>query len=136
MADLKSGSESALRAADALLHTAGRAVLLRLPAPAIPGDPAEQLGLVTPEFQDVELTPVVVLRGKTPGTQEFLISASAVRKIVGSLGYSAAKVLFAGSCGIMLDGVILQIFSVVEAQMNGTVYLYRVVVQLPTALTP
>jgi hypothetical protein len=135
MADLKSGSESALRAADALLRTAGRAVLLRLPAPAVPGDPAEQLGLATPVFQDVELTPVIIRRGKTEGRQELLISASAVTKIIGSLGYSAAKVLFADSYCIMLDEVVLQIISVAESEINGTVYLYRVTVQLPAALT-
>jgi hypothetical protein len=134
MADLRSGSESALRAADALLRTAGRAVLLRLPAPAIPGDPAEQLGLATPEFQDVEITPVVVQRGKNDGTQELFVSASAIRKVIGSLGYSAAKVLFASAYGMVLDEVVLQIVSVTESELNGNVYLYRVTVQLPSAL--
>ena len=33
--------------------------MLRLPAPAVPGDATEQLGLAVPEFQDVELAPVV-----------------------------------------------------------------------------
>jgi hypothetical protein len=135
VADLRISSQSAARAADALLRTAGRAVLLRLPAPAIAGDSAEQLGLVAPEFQDVELAPVVVQRGKTAGTQELLVSATAVSRIVGSLGYSAAKVLFAGAYGVVLDGVVLQILSVTESEVNGMTYLYRLTLQLPILLT-
>src|SRR5665213_1558946 len=59
MADLLSASAAAVRAADVLLRCAGgRAVMLRMPAPASAADVAEQLGLAGPEFQDVELAPV------------------------------------------------------------------------------
>ena len=42
----------------------GRAVLLRMPAPATAGDVTEQLGLAMPEFQDVELAPVVFRKAR------------------------------------------------------------------------
>ena len=38
-------------------------VMLRMPGPAVPGDATEQLGLAVPEFQDMELAPVVLLQG-------------------------------------------------------------------------
>jgi hypothetical protein len=133
MANAPNASSAAVRAADTLLRTAGRTLLLRLPAPAIPGDPTEQLGLATPQFQDVELSPVVVLSGKTSGSELLLVSATAVNTIVGSLGYSAARVLFAGAVGVMLDDL-LQIEAVAESEVNGTVYLYRLTLRLPTAL--
>ena len=134
MANAINASDAAVRAADTLLRTAGRTVMLRLPAPAIPGDPTEQLGLAVPQFQDVELGPVVVLAGKTSGAEELLVSATAVNAIVGSLGYSAARVLFAGAFGILLDGVLLQIEAATESEVNGTVYLYRLAVRVPIAL--
>jgi hypothetical protein len=134
MANAVNASSAAVRAADTLLRTAGRTVMLRLPAPAVPGDPTEQLGLAMPEFQEVELAPVVVLAGKTPGSEQLLVSATAVNAIVGSLGYSAARVLFAGAFGIVLDGVLLQVEAVAESEINGIVYLYRLTLRLPTAL--
>ena len=58
MGDLLSGSGAAVRTADVLLRgIGGRSVMLRMPALASAGDVAEQLGLATPEFQDVELAP-------------------------------------------------------------------------------
>src|SRR5580704_8752696 len=97
MADLLMASGAAVRTADTLLRgVGGRVVLLRLPSPAVPADATEQLGLAVPLFQDVELGPVVLFAGK-PGMRVMLVSASAVSGIVGSLGYSAADVLFAGA---------------------------------------
>jgi len=56
---------AAVRAADVLLRCAGgRSVLLRMPANASAGDTTEQLGLAVPEFQDVELAPVVFRKAR------------------------------------------------------------------------
>lgn len=129
-----------MRAADALLRTAGgRTVVLRLPAPAIPADAAEQLGLAVPEFQDVELGPVVVRSvkagaGGAAGTRELLVSATAVNRIVGSLAYAAAHVLFSVAYGVLLDGVLLEVISVTEQEIGGQPYVYRVTVRVPLAL--
>ncbi len=95
----------------------GRAVLLRMPAPASAGDATEQLGLAVPEFQDVELAPVVFRKARASATEgkaakrEMMVSASAVNALVGSLGYSAASVLFATAFGVLVDGVLMEVVS-------------------------
>ena len=43
---------------------------------------------------------------------ELLVSASAVSGIVGSLGYSAADVLFARAYGVLVDDALLEVVSV------------------------
>jgi hypothetical protein len=139
MADLLSASGAAVRTADALLRgTGGRVVLLRLPAPGIPGDPTEQLGLAAPEFQDVELGPVVIYgesaKGANAGTRDMLVSASAVSGIVGSLGYSAAGVLFAVAYGVLVDGVLMEVVSAGESEVGGVPYVYRLVLKMPVGL--
>ncbi len=121
------------RMADALLRSlGGRTVLLHIPVPAVPGDLGEQVGLGSPGFQDVALGPVVfrrVLVGTGDATKaakaELLVSASAVAAIVGSLAYQSAEVLFASAAGVLVDGVLLQVVSVSQAEAFGAVYLYR-----------
>lgn len=141
MVDLLSASGATVRAADALLRgVGGRAVLLRMPAPASAGDVAEQLGLETPQFQDVELAPVVFRKARTTVSDgkaakwELMVSASAVEALVGSLGYSAASVLFATAFGVLVDGVLMTVESATESEANGAPYVYRVVLLAPLAL--
>jgi hypothetical protein len=135
----------AIRAADALLRSGGRTVLLRIPGPGSSGDVSEQLGLAVPEFQDVELTPVVFRRARamvTEGTAksdgrtrwELMVSATAVSALVGSLGYSAASVLFSVAFGVLVDGVLLEVESATESEIDGVPYVYRLVVREPTAV--
>ena len=140
MADLSRSTSAAVRAADTLLQLAGgRAVLLRLPAPGIPADAKEQLGLAVPEFQDVELSLVVVRAvkagvGITAGTRELLVSATAVNRIVGSLAFAAASVLFGVAYGVLLDGVLLEMISATEHETGGAPYVYRLLVRAPLVL--
>jgi hypothetical protein len=145
MADLVNGSAAAMRAADVLLRCAGgRAVLLRMPAQASAGDTTEQLGLAAPTFQDVELAPVVFRKSRQAVTTqaavgkvarwELMVSASAVNALVGSLGYSAASVLFATAFGVLIDGVLMAVESVTESEVFGAPYVYRVIVDAPVAL--
>src|SRR6201996_7443042 len=135
MADLVSGAGAAVRAADALLRCAGgRSVLLRMPAPASAGDTTEQLGLAVPEFQDVELAPVVFRKARATVAEgkaakwELMVSATAVNGVVGSLGYSAASVLFATAFGVLIDGVLMEVESATESEVFGAPYVYRLVV--------
>jgi len=124
-----------VRAADALLRSlGGRTVLLHIPAQAIPGDMGEQLGLAAPLFQDVPIGPAVLrkIRPKIamaakerPAEAELLVSASAVTKIVGSLQYQSADVLFANACGALIDGELMEITSATSVEGFGSVYLYR-----------
>jgi hypothetical protein len=145
MADLLKGSTAAVRAADVLLRCAGgRAVLLRMPAQASAGDTTEQLGLAVPTFQDVELAPVVFRKNRQAVTTqaavgkvakwELMVSATAVNALVGSLGYSAASVLFATAFGVLIDGVLMAVESVTESEVFGAPYVYRLVVDAPVAL--
>jgi hypothetical protein len=144
MADLVNRSAAAVRAADVLLRCAGgRSVLLRMPANASAADTTEQLGLAVPEFQDVELGPVVFRKARQAALsvtlekavrRELMVSATAVEKVVGSLGYSAASVLFATAFGVLIDGVLMEVVSATESEVFGTPYVYRLVLRAPLAL--
>ena len=107
--------------------------MLRMPAPAVAGDVTEQLGLAVPEFQDVELAPVVFRKARATAAEgkaakwELMVSATAVNAVVGSLGYSAASVLFATAFGVLVDGVLMEVVSATESEVGGAPYVYRLV---------
>jgi hypothetical protein len=121
--------------ADSLLRSmGGRTVLLRIPSPAVQGDAGEQLGLATPQFQDVQLGPAVMRRvrariaaGAKPqvAQYELMVSASAVARAVGSLEYDSAAVLFGQASGVLVDGEWREIASFAAAEAFGAAYLYR-----------
>lgn len=138
MADLITATGAAVRTADTLLRAAGgRSVLLRTPAPATAGDIAEQLGLETPEFQDVELAPAVFRKAHArmeenkAARYELLVSVTAVQSLVGSLGYAAANALFSSAFGVLVDGVLMTIEAVTDSEANGAPYLYRLLLRAP-----
>lgn len=140
MADLLKNSGAATRAADVLLRgVGGRSVSLRMPGPATAGDTTEQLGLATPEFQDVELAPVVFRSSRAKVSEakatrwELLVSGTAVHTLLGSLSYGAAEALFDAAFGVLIDGVLMTVESVTAAEANGTAYLYRLVLRAPAA---
>jgi hypothetical protein len=116
-----------------------------MPANASAGDTTEQLGLATPEFQDAELAPVVFRKARQAAPAltvapdkatrwEVMVSSTAVQKLVGSLGYSAASVLFATAFGVLIDGVLMEVISATEAEVFGTPYVYRLVLRAPLSL--
>jgi hypothetical protein len=133
-------SGAQVRAADVLLRSVGgRAVLLRMPTPAVAGDDGEQVGLAQPSFQDVDLGPVVFRKVHATITAnevsyELLISATAVAKLVGSLAYESALVLFKEALGVLVDGTLLQINAATDAEAFGEAYLYRLKVHGAAAL--
>ncbi|MDW5265709.1 MULTISPECIES: hypothetical protein [Acidobacteriaceae] len=140
MANLLMDSGAAVRTANVLLRgVGGRTVLLRMPATASADDITEQLGLATPQFQDVELAPVVfrsaratVAEGKA-AKWEMLVSGDAVEALVGSLGYGAAESLFGAAFGVLVDGVLMTVESTTAAEVRGSAYLYRLVLRTPLA---
>ena len=140
MADLISNSDAALRFEETLLRgVGGRSVVLRMPAMASAGDVTEQLGLAVPQFQDVELAPVVfrsararVAEGKA-ARWEVLVSGSAAQTLTGSLGFGAAESMFAAAFGVLIDGVLMTLESVTAAEVGGAAYLYRLVLHAPVA---
>ncbi len=128
-----SGAQS--RMADAMLRVCGGpVVMLRIPAPATPGDDAEQLGQATPEFQDVAMGPAVWRKALTGGEGELVISATAVVAVVGSLEYDSAAVLFRTAAGVVVDGDLLEIVSAVGIEARSEVAVYRVAVRGAQAL--
>lgn len=128
-----SGAEA--RMADAMLRVSGgHAVLLRMPAAAVPGDDGEQLGEATPQFQDVPLGPAVWRVPRTSAGGELVISATAVEMLVGSLAFDSAAVLFRTAAGVVVAGDLLEIVSAVGVEARGSVSVYRVVVRGRAAL--
>jgi hypothetical protein len=140
MSDQTLPTSAAARATDALLRSCGgRKVLLRMPAPAIAGDVTEQLGIATPQFQDIALWPAVFRKAralattKGPVRWELLVSATAVEAAVTSLAYASPSVLFANAAGVLVDDELLEIFSATEEEVFGQPYAYRLVVYAPAA---
>jgi hypothetical protein len=117
-------------AADVLLrNNGGRVVLLRMPAPAVAGAQGEELGLATPEFQDVELGPVVFRKAESTAT--LLVSAAAVAGVVGSLAFDSAEVLFETAVGVVVDGVMYVVEKCVASQARGEAYCYCLTLRAP-----
>lgn len=140
MSDLVSATGATARATDVLLRSmGGRTVLLRMPAPAVPADVTEQLGIAVPTFQDLPLAPVVYRKARATADVgkaarwELLVSATVVQSLVGSLAYASASVLFAAAYGVLSDDELLEIESATEEQVYGQPYVYRLVLQAPLA---
>jgi hypothetical protein len=110
-----------------------------MPATASAGDVTEQLGLATPQFQDVELAPVVFRSARATVSEgkaakwELLVAGDAVEALVGSLGYGAAESLFGAAFGVLIDGVLMTVESATAAEVGEAAYLYRLVVRAPLA---
>lgn len=139
MADLRMASAAARRAAESLLRsTGGRAVYLRVPVPASASSVNEELGLATPEFQDAELSPVVFRKArpqaqKTGARWELMVSAICVERLVGDTRVSDAGELFASAFGVLVSETLMQIESVTSSDMEGSPYVYRILLRLPAA---
>lgn len=120
------------RSADVLLRGSGTlSVKLRIPANAAPGDPAEQLGLAVPQFQDLDLSPAA-FRTAAAKTQEgkanervLIVSAAAVEALAGSHDYASARTLFASAFGVLIDDTLLAIVNVTEQEAGGAACAYR-----------
>ena len=136
MPNLSRSTEGARRAFDTLLrNAAARSVMLRIPAPAIAGDAAEQLGLAAPQFQDVELTPVVFRSTAAKSStvkaaqRDLLVSATAVEALTGSQSFNSAHELFNSAFGVLIDDALLTIVSATELEAGGQVCGYRLGLQ-------
>jgi hypothetical protein len=138
MSDLLQSNTTAARSTDILLRAVGgRSVTLRMPAPAVAADITEQLGLATPQFQDLPLAPVVFRKARAvttagkPTKFELMVSATAVLGIVGSLAFASASLLFANALGILVDDELFEITSATDEQAFGQPYVYRLVLRAP-----
>lgn len=121
-----------LRAADALLRAVGKdAISILLPATAMAGDAAGQLGLVDPGVQEVVISPVVA-RELTAGSTgprrrvEFTMPASVIEGQLPALGMGSAQDLFSAALGVNHRADLFHIEGVVPESYGGTVCFYVV----------
>ena len=109
----------------------GDQVSLVLPATAMASDAAGQLGLVDPGVQNVVITPVVTQNVPTGNSGparriEFTLPASAVEAQLSSLGMGTVDDLFQAALGLMYDGDLFHVETVVTENFAGTAYFYVV----------
>jgi hypothetical protein len=135
---VRSPSAAPQRAADALLRClGGRTVLLQLPTNAATGSDAEQLGASSPSYEDIPLSPAIFrrlrpkLRDGIANQYELLISAAAVHAQLGLLELASTAQLFTMAMGISVDGELMLIEAVAEAEAFGCPYLYRLILSAP-----
>ena len=120
------------RMADAMLKAlGGETVSLVLPAMAMAGDAAGQLGLVDPGVQEVFISPVLARELATGNVGprrrvEFTLPASAVVNALPSLGMASGDDLFKALIGLNYGNELFHIEKVVPESMAGTVCLYVV----------
>jgi hypothetical protein len=129
-------NEGQVRAADSLLRSMGGfAVGLRLPAPAAIGVDGEQLGISTPVFQDLPLSPAVFRKVRAAmaagesSRYELLVSASAIGTAVSAQQVASADVLFAGATGMVVNGVLFLIEATAFTEWQGNACLYRILLR-------
>jgi hypothetical protein len=120
------------RAADALLKAlGGETVSLLLPATAMAGDAAGQLGLVDPGVQEIVISPAI-LRELTTGTLgprrriEFTLPASAIAAQLPALGMATGEDLFNAVIGLNYGQDLFHIETVVPESFGGTICFYVV----------
>jgi hypothetical protein len=124
--------DALVRAANAMLAAlGGDEVSLLLPATALASDAAGQLGLVDPGVQNVIISPVVTRNLPTENSGparriEFTLPASAVAAQLPALGLASADNLFNSALGLVYDGDIFHIETVVTENFAGTAYFYVV----------
>ena len=119
-------NDAAARATDALLHANGVSVSLRIPVPATAGDDAEQLGLASPQFQDVALGRGIFRRMEN--ARVLLLSASAVDRACEASGAAAAEAMFGGAAGVLVGDELHSIAGWAALHCDGSVYGYALTV--------
>lgn len=121
-----------VRAADSMLYAmGGTEISVMFPSLTLPDDPSAQLGLVDPGVEEVPFSPVVVriLEAASTGPRrrlEFLISGATVAEELSSRNVATAEALFANALGIIYQGDLLHIESVVTEYFADAAYLCRV----------
>ena len=117
-------------AATSLLQTlANDAVLLRMPQPPIGDSDAEELGLGSPQFNDVTLWPALV---QAHGAKTLVtVAADAVETALVVTSAEAVKdALLAASFAAVSDQI-LQVAQVERRAVFGRAYLYRLLLIAP-----
>ncbi len=117
-------------AATSLLQTlACDAVLLRMPAPPVADSVAEELGLGSPQFNDLTIAPALVQQNgaKTLVT----VGADALETALGVSGADAVEDAVRGSSFAVVSDRTLQVLQVERREIFGRAYLYRLLLVAP-----
>ena len=124
------------RLADAMLRaTAGSAANLLVPPAVGDGSDAAQLGISSPQFQQLPLGPAVfrktraTMRDGQEPAYELLVSASAVQQQVSTFQLTSADALFLMAAGVLVGGSLFQIESWSSSLMLGQACLYRLLLR-------
>ena len=122
--------EGAVRAAlAALCGNGGFEVVIRLPGFAVSGSDAEQLGLGTPQFQDVPVGPAAWRRAGS--NKALLLGSSTISSLMGSGGFASAESLFQTAVGVVVGGVLYAITRAEPLMVAGVPCAYRLNLQEP-----
>jgi len=119
-----------VRAADAMLQALGGGGVQVLFPGAGSGGAGEELGLTVPPVEEVEVAPVCRVAAAPVNGQrrvEFLFSAAGLARYLESRGSQSAQDFFNASLGIVEDGMLMRVESVVTETFAGTAYLHRVI---------
>ncbi len=127
--------------ADSLLRAGGGMAISLLMAPAT-GDSSDagQLGINSPNFQQLSLSPAIFRKVRATMQQdqmsqyELLISASAVQQQVSALQLTSADALFDTAAGVEISGALFLIEAHSVSESLGQVYLYRLLLREAHAL--
>jgi hypothetical protein len=118
-----------VRAAEAMLQALGGAGARVLFPGASGGGSLEELGMTAATVEEVEVAPVCRLAATAEEGRrrvEFLFSAAGLARQVEERGSESAEAFFRSSLGIVEDGRLMRIESVVTETLAGRAYLHRV----------
>src|SRR5262249_5637057 len=132
-------NDHVLRMANALLRANGGTVA-SLQMPPATGDTtdASQLGLKTPDFQSLPLSPAVfrrlraTMREGEPAKYELLISGVAVQAAVNEFQLTSADTLFSMATSVAVGGKLFLIEAASVSELLGAVYMYRLLLREST----
>ncbi len=127
VADLTRLRDGAQRVTEAVLRGAGgRSVLVRVPRPGAAHEVAEQLGLASATFDDVEIAPCVMRPLTEAGDRiELQVAARAVATAAVGGDLSLVLAWFAAAAGVVVDGELLRILGVSARDLAGVPTVYR-----------
>ena len=125
----------ARRAADALVgQLAAETITLRFPSPPIAGSIGEQLGLPSPEFHDLPVTPAVV-RLQANRTV-VLISATALETALGLSGEQDVMDALNAASFVEIGDRLFTLQATERRTVHGRAYLYRLLLRDPATRDP
>ena len=125
----------ARRATDALVgQLAAETVTLRFPSPPIAGSVGEQLGLPSPEFHDLPVTPALV-RLQSNRTV-VLVSATALEAVLRVSGEQAVTDSLNSASFVQIGDRLFTLQATERRSVYGRAYLYRLLLRDPAVRDP